>query len=116
MGETHIFTAAMPIYADPILNRLDPENTLLAGRWYRDSCVYDETSVGRPAYVKNLKRILDNNNNNLQRTVLVDNNPLSFLANPTNGILVSSFYNDPYDKTLPAVLEPLHRLDGLEDV
>jgi len=47
---------------------------------------------------------------------LVDNNPLSFLAQPSNGILVSSFYDNPTDKTLPAVLDLLHRLDGEGDV
>lgn len=51
-----------------------------------------------------------------QRVVLVDNNPLSFLPNPSNGILVSSFYNDPNDKTLEAVMELLNELDHSEDV
>lgn len=51
-----------------------------------------------------------------RRVVLVDNNPVSFLPNPSNGILVSSFYDDPNDKTLEAVMELLHELDGSEDV
>ena len=48
--------------------------------------------------------------------MLVDNNPLSFLANPSNGILVSNFYDDPKDATLDAVLELLQELDGEDDV
>jgi len=48
--------------------------------------------------------------------VLVDNNPLSFLANPDNGILVSSFYDDSRDTTLPAVMDLIHGLDEHEDV
>ncbi len=51
-----------------------------------------------------------------RRVVLVDNNPLSFLPNPSNGILVSSFYDDPKDDTLEAVMELLHVLDRSDDV
>ena len=51
-----------------------------------------------------------------RRVVLVDNNPLSFLPNPSNGILVSSFYDDPKDDTLEAVMELLNELDESEDV
>lgn len=32
--------------------------------------------------------------------VLVDNNPVSFLAQPSNGIPVPSFYDDPSDDAL----------------
>lgn len=33
--------------------------------------------------------------------VLVDNNPVSFLAQPSNGVPVPSFYDDPEDDALP---------------
>mgnify|MGYP003863252653 CR=1 FL=1 len=134
--ETHIYTAAMKVYAEPILDKLDPRGDRFAQRWYRESCDLDK-NMG--AYVKNLgslplQKKTDNKpnpnlsyeeylrktngaaaangdkNHHLRRVVLVDNNPLSFLANPTNGILVSSFYNDPADKTLPAVLDLLQEL------
>ena len=53
----------------------------------------------------------------LGRTVLVDNNPMSFIANPENGILVSSFYGDQRDTALPVVLELLEELgDSKEDI
>jgi CTD small phosphatase-like protein 2 len=109
--ETHIFTAAMEVYAKPVLNMLDPHGTIFTQCWYRDSCTLDST-VG--AYVKNLDDAWGGDQ--LKRTVLVDNNPMSFLANPENGILVSSFYNDPTDMALPAVLDLLEELDGEEDV
>jgi hypothetical protein len=51
-----------------------------------------------------------------RRVVLVDNNPLSFIPNPSNGILVSSFYDDPKDDTLEAVMELLYELDEYNDV
>lgn len=108
--ETHIFTAAMPIYAKPVLDRLDPDNTKFAARWYREHCSWDPA---RNAYVKNLEALPLPN---LARTVLVDNNPLSFLSHPSNGILVSSFYNDPNDQTLAAVIKLLDELEPLKDV
>jgi len=145
--ETHIYTAAMKLYAEPILNKLDPKGDRFAKRWYPETCDFDKT-MG--AYVKNLDNLEFNINNDddktnnangttyeeylasqadkdalqaeieegnpLRRVVLVDNNPLSFLTHPTNGILVSSFYNDATDKTLPAVLDLLKELDHLDDV
>jgi hypothetical protein len=42
--------------------------------------------------------------------------PISFLANPEHGILVSSFYDDCRDTTLPAVLALLHELEDVRDV
>jgi Dullard-like phosphatase family protein len=106
--ETHVFTAAMEVYAKPVLDTLDPTRTKFTKRWYRDSCV--QTKDG--AFVKNLGVLQKNE----ARIVLVDNNPLSFLANPSNGILVSSFYNDASDKTLLAVLQLLEELDAHSDV
>jgi len=124
--ETHIFTAAMEVYAKPVLDILDPHGEIFTSIWYRESCQLHST-VG--AYVKNLGLFCGPNENNddshddkkkrqrrLNRTVLVDNNPLSFLANPENGILVSSFYDDCRDTTLPAVMDLLHELNEHEDV
>lgn len=123
--ETHVFTAAMEIYAGPVLDTLDPDRTMFSKRFYRESCVLDH-ELG--VYVKDLGNILnpeENQENEMddflrdydeERVVLVDNNPLSFLANPSNGILVSNFYDDPKDDTLEAVMELLHELDGVGDV
>ena len=49
--------------------------------------------------------------NDLKRVVLVDNNPLSFLTNPSNGILVESFFDDPTDNVLQAVWKMIQELD-----
>ena len=109
--ETHIFTAAMEVYAKPVLDVLDPQGVIFSKVWYRESCVLDR-EMG--AYVKNLD--FEWGGDQLKRTVLVDNNPLSFLSHPSNGILVSSFYDDPRDETLPAVLDLLEELDEETDV
>lgn len=109
--ETHIFTAALQKYADPLLDHIDPHQSLFAGRWYRDSCEFDRE---RRINIKNLANlpILPQ----LDRAVLVDNNPLSFLANPNNGILVSSFLGDPSDNDLEKVWMLLEDLNGEQDV
>jgi len=144
--ETHIFTAAMEVYANPLLDRLESDlGTTFAGRFYREHCILDP-DLG--VYIKDLGLILDKSRESgsdwgsaynddykpdeecksddsesdlsssfdERRVVLVDNNPLSFLANPSNGILVSNFYDDPKDATLDAVMELLHELDEAEDV
>ena len=77
--ETHIFTAAMEVYAKPVLKMLDPYGEIFSGIWYRESCQLD-SSMG--AYIKNLGVLFESHENDeerqqkLNRTVLVDNNPL----------------------------------------
>lgn len=77
--ETHIFTAAMEVYAKPVLKMLDPDGEIFSGIWYRESCQLD-SNVG--AYIKNLDLLCESYDNDeerqqrLNRTVLVDNNPL----------------------------------------
>lgn len=119
--ETHIFTAAMEVYASPLLDILDPNQDMFQGRYYRDHCTFDP-SLG--VYVKDLKNAFrkkhlqegSNKRLNEGRVVLVDNNPMSFLANPCNGVLVSNFYDDPKDDTLQLVLDLLEQLDNEPDV
>lgn len=142
--ETYVFTAAMEIYAAPVLDKLEEGGTKFEGRFYREHCALDQ-ELG--VYVKDLGRVFPSMHNasdidddyegeknkeaqeingisvlpptsrfDERRVVLVDNNPLSFLANPSNGILVSNFYDDPKDDTLEAVAELLCELDGLDDV
>lgn len=115
--ETHVFTAAMEVYASPLLDRLDPNGDMFQGRYYRDHCTFDP-SLG--VYVKDLKKALGQSKGvegfQEGRVVLVDNNPMSFLANPMNGILVCNFYDDPKDDTLGALADLLDELDGVKDV
>lgn len=52
----------------------------------------------------------------MSRTLLVDNNPLSFICQPTNGVLVASFYDDPNDTALASVMQLIRHLDHAGDV
>ena len=132
--ETYIFTAAMEVYASPVLDVLDPCGDMFQGRFYRDTCAYNP-DLGVYAkdlccVLRNRKMIINSGESHKEeyydendcfdcderRVVLVDNNPLSFLPNPSNGILVSSFYDDPKDDTLEAVSELLYELEESDDV
>jgi len=121
--ETHIFTAAMEVYAKPVLDYLcsavrtssvhedRSDRAVFAGRWYREHCSWDPA---RRAYVKDLSKLALPGD--IHKTVLIDNNPLSFHANPENGILVNSFYQDSRDDTLSAVSKVLEELEDCPDV
>lgn len=119
--ETYIFTAAMQVYAAPVLDVLDQDRNMFQERFYREHCSFDP-SLG--VYVKSLEAAFQDRKQsrerikdfNERRVVLIDNNPYSFLANPMNGILVSNFYDDPKDCTLDAVSELLQELEDIEDV
>jgi TFIIF-interacting CTD phosphatase-like protein len=52
----------------------------------------------------------------LERMVLVDNSPVSFICQPRNGILVSSWYDDGGDNALSSVLQLIRHLDRCDDV
>lgn len=98
-AEVVVFTAGDVEYASPLVAHLDPESKTFQGSLYRDSTVKtifhdhvkDLSCLGRdPRY-----------------TVLVDNNPFSFLFQPDNGILCQPFYGDPSDQHLLQVVLPL---------
>mmetsp|Transcript_15416 Transcript_15416/g.31775 ORF Transcript_15416/g.31775 Transcript_15416/m.31775 type:complete len:309 (+) Transcript_15416:129-1055(+) len=109
--EVHVFTAAMSVYASPVLDVLESSGPRFTNRYYRECCVYDDTLN---VYVKDLTNL--DLEHPMSRVVLVDNNPMSFLAQPSNGVLVSNFYDDPEDGTLRAVEGVLERIDKEEDV
>lgn len=70
--EVIVFTASHKCYADPILDYLDPEGTLIQHRLYRESCI----EAKKKLFVKDL-RILGTNRP-LSKTILVDNAIYSF--------------------------------------
>eukprot|EP00898_Chlorokybus_atmophyticus_P005634 jgi/Chlat1/6071/Chrsp4S09090 len=93
-----LFTAGLEGYAHPLINRIDPEGTIKY-RLYRNATV----STSYRDHVKDLSKL----GRDLRRTVLVDNNPFSFLLQPGNGIPCVSFTGDPSDRELENTLLPL---------
>ncbi|KAI8873606.1 hypothetical protein GQ42DRAFT_104561, partial [Ramicandelaber brevisporus] len=97
-----IFTASMREYADPVVDRLDPTNTLISGRLFRESCI--QRNGG---YVKDLRVV----NPDLSQVCLIDNAPISYAANPENALPIHAWINtDPDDE---ALLDMLPFLDAL---
>lgn len=108
--ETHVFTSAYKVYAGKVLDRLDPDGTMLAGRWY---AVYT-VDFGN-SRIKDLNVIFPGRD--LRRVVLVDDKKVSMLANPSNGIFIPPFMGlDPDDAELDKVWELLLELDKVPDV
>jgi CTD small phosphatase-like protein 2 len=106
--EVHVFTAALPLYARPVLNAIDPKNKMLFSRFYRKSC-----SIRNGVHGKDLSVIPGYSP---ERTLLIDNNPVSFLPNPQNGLLVTSWHDDNTDTQLNEVLDLLVRMKTERDV
>ncbi|KAJ2078646.1 Nuclear envelope morphology protein 1 [Coemansia sp. S100] len=103
-----VFTASLAEYADPVIDLLDSQNKLIEGRYFRESCVPHDSS-----YAKDLTAI----DPDLSQIVLVDNSPLSYFINPTNGIPIQPWVNsDPKDEALLDLLPLLDALRFTDDV
>lgn len=105
--EVVVFTAALPVYAKPVLDKIDP-NGYIIHRLYRDATV---TYRGQP-FVKDLARL----GRDMRKCVLVDNNPFALLATPDNAMPIQSFYDDPEDNELEKALQLLLEMSQLDDV
>ena len=91
-----IFTASCKEYADVVLDYLDPKKIYFKYRLYRESCV-----VYKNLYLK----FLDIFNTPIKDCIIVDNSMFSFSYDLSNGILVSSFYQDKEDQDLLSLIE-----------
>ncbi|WOK96627.1 hypothetical protein Cni_G05334 [Canna indica] len=105
--ETIIFTASQSIYAEQLLNILDPGRKLLRHRVYRDSCVFIEGN-----YLKDLSIL----GRDLSHVVIVDNSPQAFGFQLDNGIPIVSWFDNPDDRELLTLLPFLESLVGANDV
>ncbi|KAL8454570.1 hypothetical protein Emed_000291 [Eimeria media] len=126
------FTAALPEYANPILDTLEEEEKLFDHRLYRRHCCRAPRArtprVELPSggdsqwsftgeifyYVKDLAHAAPNRD--LRRCVLLDNSPVSFAAQMENGIYLRPFCGDPGDDELQFLANMLCQLHRLEDV
>ncbi len=105
-----VYTAAVRSYASPVLDVIDPKGELFHQRFFRCSC-----RELNGAFLKDLSTAFGDDFEP-SRCVLVDNNPLSFMCQPHNGILLTSWYNDSEDTALEAVLNLLENLEDLDDL
>jgi CTD small phosphatase-like protein 2 len=101
--EIVIFTASQRIYADTLLDIVDPGRRIISHRLFRDSCRWVNGN-----FIKDLQ-VLDRD---LSRTIIVDNAYQAYGYNVSNGYPIISWFDDPNDKELPRLVEFLQQLDA----
>jgi CTD small phosphatase-like protein 2 len=107
MFEVVIFTASQSVYANQLLDMLDPENRLFSKRFFRESCLFTDSG-----YTKDLTVV----GVDLAKVAIIDNTPQVFQLQVNNGIPIESWYNNPADEALPQLIPFLEILAVADDV
>lgn len=87
--EIVLFTAARKEYADPIVDRIDPNRRYFHARLYRNHCeLIGGRDYSQEYFVKNMKVVM---NRALRDCIIIDNLIYSFATNLGHGILIKPF-------------------------
>ncbi|GAV88612.1 NIF domain-containing protein [Cephalotus follicularis] len=105
--EVVVFTAGLKEYASLVLDRIDKKG-LISHRLYRDSC---REVDGK--YVKDLAET----GRDLDKVVIVDDNPNAYFLHPENAVPVKAFVDDMGDRELEKLMRFFDGFcDGFEDM
>jgi len=109
MGELYecvLFTASLAKYADPVADLLDRWGVFRA-RLFRESCVFH-----RGNYVKDLNKL----GRDLQKVLIVDNSPASYIFHPDNAVPVASWFDDMTDTEMLDLIPFFEKLSKVDNV
>lgn len=109
MGELFecvLFTASLSKYADPVSDLLDKWGAFRC-RLFRESCVFH-----RGNYVKDLSRL----GRDLNKVIIIDNSPASYVFHPDNAVPVASWFDDMSDTELLDLIPFFERLSKVDDI
>ena len=106
--ELALFTASCSEYANPIIDFIEKDKKYFKLKLFRQHCV---------SYFNFYLKDLSIFNKDYKKIFLVDNCIYSFAGYLSNGILITSFYNDPEDIDLLSLIEFFkYNLEKTDDV
>jgi len=118
--EPILFTSALPIYAQPLLDRIEKQVKsrhegespssipIFRHRLYRSSTVLHP----RVGHVKDIRRF----GRSMSRIVLIDNSWLACVATPDNSIVVPDYLGEKTDELFSPLLTFLRKIKHMDDV
>lgn len=104
--EIVIFTASLSLYADPLMDVIDPSHHATY-RLFRDHC-----TAYNNLFVKDLSAL----GRDLKRLMIVDNSPTAYSFQPENAIPSITWIDDMEDKQLLELATALELMVHVEDV
>jgi RNA polymerase II subunit A small phosphatase-like protein len=105
--EVVIFTASISDYANPLLDQLDPLKKI-SHRLFREHC----TKADNGLFIKDLNRL----GRDLKNVIIIDNNPVSFITNKTNGLPILTWHSIQSDNELIKLIPLLAYLSNVDDI